>query len=175
VKYALLAGGELLDRLEADAGALVARDQLVLGEVVRACVAYKAGVVEVDELDQGVRAVLNLGHTVAHALEVVRGYGSLAHGVAVGLGTLAALAVSEQVLGLDPAVRRRTEELMLRLGLPTTTAVPAAGEMLRAAGLDKKVSGSGRGFVCLRAIGEPLWGVDVSDDVLVRALEVISA
>ena len=175
VKYGLLAGERLLHRLEEDAEPMLARDADVLGAVVQECVAYKAAVVESDELDQGPRAVLNLGHTIAHALEVTRGYGNLAHGVAVGLGTLAALSVSERMVGLDPAVRERTGVLLAHLGLPCSIAVPPAAEMLRAAGLDKKVSGRGRGFVCLRAVGEPVWGVDVPDDVLVRALEVISA
>ena len=174
VKYGLLAGEGLLRRLEVDAEAMLARDAVVLGEVVRECVAYKAAVVESDELDEGPRAVLNLGHTIAHALEVTHGYGTLAHGVAVGLGTLASLSVSERVVGLDPVVRERTGALLARLGLPRSIAVPPAAEMLRAAGLDKKVSGRGRGFVCLRSVGEPVWGVDVPDDVLVQALEVIS-
>ena len=175
VKYALLAGETLLGRLETDAAALLARDVSVLGQVVRECVAYKSAVVESDELDQGPRAVLNLGHTIGHALEVTYGYGVLAHGVAVGLGTLAALAVSERVLGLDPDVRRRTTALLERLGLPTVIELPLAADVLRAAGSDKKVSGRGRGFVCLRAIGEPVWGVDVPDQVFVQGLEVIAA
>ena len=175
VKYGLLEGGELLIRLERGADGLLARDAIVLGEVIQRCVAYKARAVESDELDLGPRAVLNLGHTVAHALELTQGYGALAHGVAVGLGTLAALSVSEQVVGLDEEVRERAAAILARLGLPRTVVIPDAVAVLRATGLDKKVSGHGRGFVCLRALGEPVWGIDVSDDVLLRALEVIAA
>ena len=87
VKYGLLAGEGLLGRLEADAGgAAGARCARARARSSGECVAYKAAVVESDELDEGPRAVLNLGHTVGHALEVTHGYGVLAHGVAVGLG-----------------------------------------------------------------------------------------
>ncbi len=173
VKHALLMSPADFARLEADASAVMARDLDVVGDIVRSNVAYKAGVVDKDEREKGRRAVLNLGHTTAHALEVVEGYGSLGHGYAVALGLLVSLAVSERLLGLDCSVRERTKSLLEEFALPTSIRLPATVDLLTAAGRDKKVSAASRGFVGLRQIGDPVWGLDVPDAVLAEALEVI--
>lgn len=173
VKYALLDTEGLLDYLESEVEPVLARQADVVGAIVRRCVGVKAAVVADDETERGRRAVLNLGHTAAHALEATLGYGVLSHGVAVGLGLLVALAVSEEVVGLSPAVRERTRRLLLALGLPVLTPVGSWDEVVEAAGRDKKVTAAGSGFVCLRAVGEPLWEVPVPVDVFRRGLEVI--
>ena len=95
VKHALLMSPAVLAGLEADAQRIVTRDLTVVGRVVKESIGYKVSIVEGDEKERGERAVLNLGHTVAHAIEVVEGFGSIAHGHAVALGLLAALALSE--------------------------------------------------------------------------------
>ena len=173
VKYGLLHSGTLFATLEENHGAVEERDPELVGDLVKKCVTYKAAVVEQDERDQGRRAVLNLGHTMAHALEVTQGYGALSHGRAVGLGLLVALAVSERVLSLDRSVRDRTLGLLRSFGLPVVTELPDSPSVLKAAGRDKKVVSGTRGFVGLRAIGDPVWGLDVPDSVLLDALEVI--
>jgi 3-dehydroquinate synthase len=173
VKYALLDGPGFLADLETQARALKDRDPGVLTEVVFRCVAFKAAVVGEDEHDRGRRATLNLGHTAGHALEVGLGYGRLSHGTAVGLGLLVALAVSENTMGTDPGLRVRVRDLLVALGLPVAVDLPGAAELLGAAAHDKKVTAAGRGFVCLRAPGEPVWGVDVSTEELLNAFEVI--
>lgn len=173
VKYALLAGGELLEDLEASAPALRAREADVLGTVVKRCVSYKAEVVAQDERDTGRRAVLNLGHTTAHALEATLGFGTISHGSAVALGLLVALRVSERCLGLDPTLAERTVSLLKRLGLPTAADLPPVQELVAAAARDKKVVAGTAGFVGLRTPGEPQWGIDVPPAILMEALEVI--
>lgn len=173
VKHALLLPPPFFDRLELHAPAVLARKPAALSWVVKTSVWFKAGVVEEDERERGRRAILNLGHTVAHALEVVLGYGCVSHGQAVSLGLLVALALSEQLLGLDVAVRRRAEALLSLFGLPTKVALPATELLLSAAARDKKARAGTTGFVGLRAIGEPVWGLDVSHEQLAQALEVI--
>lgn len=173
VKYALLAGGKLLEDLEALASALRARETGPLGPTVQRCVAYKAEVVAHDERDTGRRAVLNLGHTTAHALEATLGFGTIPHGSAVALGLLVALRVSERCLGLDPTLAERTVSLLERLGLPTSVDLPPVEEVVAAAARDKKVVAGTAGFVGLRAPGEPEWGIDVPPAILMEALEVI--
>lgn len=173
VKHALLISPGAFARLERDAQAVTNRDVDVLHTFVRADIDYKAGVVERDEREGGVRAVLNLGHTTAHALEVTAGYGRISHGQAVGLGLLVALAVSEELLGLDPGVRQRTLSLLLALGLRTTLTLPPAEELWAAISRDKKARAGSTGFVGLRAVGEPVWGLNVSRDLYTRSLEVI--
>ncbi len=174
LKYGLL-DAELFRLLEEQSAAVIAREPQVLAALVLQCVDYKAGVVEEDELDRGRRAVLNLGHTAAHALEVTTGYGSLSHGSAVALGLLVALAVSERSLGLSPEVRVRATELLKDWGLLTALSLPPAQALLSAAAKDKKVTATGIGFVGLRALGDPVWGLHVSEDTLADALEVIRA
>jgi 3-dehydroquinate synthase len=175
VKYGLLAGKELFGNLERERRRVVERDPAVLNEMIRTCVRYKAVVVSDDERDTGSRAVLNLGHTTAHALEVGLGYGRLGHGEAVGLGLLVALAVSERLLGLDPAVRQRTTALLLDLGLPVDIDLPEKEALVAAAAKDKKVSAGSAGFVGMREVGEPVWRMALPEGLFAEALEVIRA
>jgi shikimate kinase/3-dehydroquinate synthase len=175
VKYGLLAGEPLLGRLEEQRRELRERQPDLVSEVVKTCVRYKADVVDEDELDTGRRAVLNLGHTTAHALEVGFGYGRLRHGEAVALGLLVALAVSERLLGLDPEVRRRAKVLMADVGLPTAADLPPVDVLVAAAARDKKVAAGSVGFVGLRALGEPVWGLDLQEGLFEEVLEVIRA
>jgi len=175
VKYGLLHSEGLVDRLENDAKAVVAREPGVMSYLVKTCVGYKARVVEEDELDRGGRAVLNLGHTVAHALEVAEGYGEISHGRAVALGTLVSLAVSERLLGLDRSVRERTSDLLARFGLSTVLPLGDMANIMSAVSRDKKAVAGSSGFVGLRAIGEPVWGMDVPASLLAECVEVIRA
>ncbi len=173
VKYGLLDQRDLFSYLEGHVGSVVSRRPEVLDDVVRRCVAYKVEVVRSDEDDRGRRAVLNLGHTAAHALESGLGYGAISHGAAVGLGLLVALTLSERLVDLSPEVRARTRALLQALGLPVRIALPTADRLLEAAGRDKKITAAGAGFVCLRAIGEPMWGVPVEPDTFLQALEEV--
>lgn len=175
VKYGLLSGPALFDSLWQGRAELHDRERGLMSVIVRTCVRFKAAVVETDERDTGRRAVLNLGHTTAHALEVALGFGRLRHGEAVGLGLLVALAVSERTLGLDPDVRERTRALLAELGLPTTIALPALSQIQEAIAHDKKATAASSGFVGLRAIGEPVWGIDLPETEFLDALEVIRA
>jgi 3-dehydroquinate synthase len=174
VKYALLEGEEFLSLLESNTEEIRRRDAAVMGAIVHMCVEYKAGVVEEDEFDKAGRAVLNLGHTTAHALEKSLGYGRIGHGQAVGLGLLTALELSEKLLGLDSSVQTRTRDLLAALGLPVKLALPSADALLEAASRDKKVTASSTGFVCLAALGAPVWGINVTSSEFVSALEKIA-
>jgi shikimate kinase/3-dehydroquinate synthase len=119
VKIALATDGALLARLEGDAAALSRGDHGVLGPVVRAAIEAKVRVVRDDEREAGRRALLNLGHTVGHALEAHGGYARWLHGEAVALGTVAELRACE-ALGLTPkGLAPRAEALLTALGLPT--------------------------------------------------------
>ncbi|MCE5254013.1 MAG: 3-dehydroquinate synthase [Actinomycetia bacterium] len=173
VKHALLMSPEAFAFLERQAQGITIRDLDVLAEISRTNVGFKAQVVEEDEREKGRRAVLNLGHTTAHALEVTQGFGTLAHGHAVGLGLLVSLAVSESLLGLDRSVRERTRALLRTFGLPTSTRLRSTGELLQAIAHDKKRTALTRGFVGLRRIGDPVWSIDIPEEVLIEALESI--
>ncbi len=173
VKYALLSGEPLLEKLERDTTAVMSRTPSAVSRLVEECVRLKAEVVQQDERDVGRRAILNLGHTVGHALERAAGFGRLSHGAAVGLGLLVTLSVSESICGLAPTVLPRVRVLLTRFALPTTIADIDAGEVLAAVGSDKKTDATGLGFVCLRELGDPVWGVRLEEAVLATHLEVV--
>jgi shikimate kinase/3-dehydroquinate synthase len=165
VKTALIAGGELWERIAAGGP--------VDDEVILACAKTKLGVVAADERDGGRRQVLNLGHTIGHALEVRLGYGTLRHGEAVGLGLLAALRLS----GLSD-LRGQVSDLLAAAGLPVTLAGRDVDpdEILAATRLDKKRTDTARTpFVLVRAPGDVVHGQDVADDDVTLAVRELGA
>jgi 3-dehydroquinate synthetase len=131
-------------------------------EMVRACAAFKCAVVLSDPLEQGRRAILNLGHTFAHALEAASGY-SLPHGDAVALGLLGALRLSDQPTEVV------NEVLAPR---PVRVDRDAAWAALRR---DKKGRGGRPRLVLLRAPGDPVWGVERPDAEIRAALDSLIA
>jgi len=146
-KYALMGAGEshaLADLLDAATNEVLARDAEALAEVVERCAAIKADVVSRDPQERtGLRATLNLGHTLAHALETTGGYG-LAHGEAVAVGLVFAGALAGACERVPPEVVERYRSLPAALGLPV--AVPEEGdataqELLTVMGRDKKARG----------------------------------
>lgn len=160
VKTGLLAGGWLWERVRA----IESLDPAELGDVVFACARHKCEVVAADERDAGLRAALNLGHTVGHAIEAASGYQRYRHGEAVGLGLLAALRLSEA-----PGLRDEAEGILRRHGLPVELD-PAVGldAVLAALQRDKKRTAAGVGFVLLSEPGAPRLG-QVLDPAAVEA------
>ena len=160
LKTGLLAGGELWKRVRA----IESLDSDHLADVVFACARYKCEVVAADERDAGLRQVLNLGHTVGHAIEAASGYGRYRHGEAIGLGLLAALRLSEA-----PELRDEVSEILARHGLPVELDPAIEAEpILDALQRDKKRTAAGVGFVLLAEPGVPRVG-EVLDPDRVRA------
>jgi shikimate kinase/3-dehydroquinate synthase len=150
LKTGLLAGGALWERVRG----IEKLDPADLDDVVFACARYKCAIVAADELDSGLRNVLNLGHTVGHAIEAATGYTAYSHGEAVGLGLLAALRLSEA-----PALRDEVERILMAHGLPSTLEVPIDVDVvMEALGRDKKRTARGVGFVLLAEPGQPRIG-----------------
>jgi shikimate kinase / 3-dehydroquinate synthase len=153
VKTALIAGGQLWDRVRAGADP-----------------ADPDRIVARDERDSGVRQVLNLGHTVGHAIEAATGYAAYRHGEAVALGLLAALRLSEQ-----GDLREEVERLLKERGLPTKLAHADPDTVVMATARDKKRVGAGAvPFVLLDAPGEPRAGCEVPSRALVAAVRELS-
>jgi shikimate kinase/3-dehydroquinate synthase len=168
-KTALLAGGPLAELVAAWRPGPGEREARV--ELVRRCAAYKARVVAEDPTERGLRAVLNLGHTIGHGVEAAAGYGGLLHGEAVAVGLSAALWMSVRLAGLDPAVLDETEALLQRHGLPVRAPGLDPAAVQAAMRGDKKRAGGRPRVVLLEAVGRPVWGVDPGDDVLDAAVE----
>jgi shikimate kinase / 3-dehydroquinate synthase len=169
VKTALIAGGDLWERVRA-IGSLEAAGEGLEG-VVFDCALTKLSVVAEDERDGGRRAVLNLGHTVGHAIEAVTGYGRYRHGEAISLGLLAALRLSGQ-----DELRAEVAGLLAGVGLPTALD-PAVdpGAVAEATGRDKKRSAAGLGFVLVRAPGDVLHSEPVEEGELRGAVAELLA
>lgn len=151
VKMALLLDPELLERIEAELPELLAGHPEALGPVVAASAAAKIAVVERDPTEQGERKLLNFGHTLGHALEAALGYRGLRHGEAVAYGILFALRLAV-AHGLDPALARRTRDLLARFGLPPLPELEPP-ELLAPMGRDKKARESGLAWVLPAALG----------------------
>ena len=146
-KYGVLNGGALFARLERGLSPADAD----LADVIAACVDCKRRAVEGDEFDRGARQLLNLGHTMGHAVELLSDY-RLYHGECVAIG-LAAVTRAACRKGLCPAGdAARIETLLRRLGLPTETDC-TAGDILRVCGGDKKIRGGEIRLVVPEGVG----------------------
>jgi shikimate kinase/3-dehydroquinate synthase len=159
VKTALIAGGPLWERVRRGSAGVDA-------ETVVACARTKLAIVAQDERDAGRRQVLNLGHTVGHAIETATGYARYRHGEAVGLGLLAALTLSGQ-----PELRAEVAELLAARGLPVELDPAVDLDAVSAAvQRDKKRRGGRVGFVLVEAPGEVRTGCPVAEDDLRAAV-----
>lgn len=143
VKTAVIGDPDLLVRMEDEVALLAQGVPAALASVVERCVQLKAEVVGEDEREEGRRAVLNLGHTVGHAVEAVGGYGVLLHGEAVGIGLVAeaAWAVREGIC-VEPDLPDRLRRLLSGLGLPTDVPATDRDALVAAMGVDKKRRGA---------------------------------
>ena len=172
-KYALTLDDKLLSLLESDPAPVVARDTVVMEDVIARCVAAKARIVAEDERDTDARMVLNYGHTLGHALERLDAFRGRTHGEAIALGMVFAAALSE-ARGLAPGVSARTERLLRSLGLGSAGPLPSSQEVLRCLRLDKKYRRGVR-FVLLEDVGRPVVVDDVSDEEVVSILREMGA
>jgi shikimate kinase/3-dehydroquinate synthase len=161
VKTALIAGGPLWDRIAAGAP--------VDDDVILACARTKLAVVAADERDGGRRQVLNLGHTVGHAIETVTGYARLRHGEAVGLGLLAALTLSGK-----PELRAEVADLLEAARLPTTLSGIDPAEVAQATLKDKERVAEDVPFVLVHRPGDVRPGNAVAPAELLAAVRELS-
>lgn len=153
LKYGLALDEELYRSLRASEAALLDDPATALDAIAR-CVELKADVVERDEEDlTGIRAILNFGHTVGHAIEKVAGYGALRHGEAVIVGMRAALTLSVARGFLDESAREDADAHLASLPVPTTWRELPAAAVAEATKGDKKRHAGGTSFVLLERIG----------------------
>jgi 3-dehydroquinate synthase len=143
-----------------------------LATVIALCCEIKAEVVRQDETEGGLRAILNFGHTIGHALEAISHYGKYLHGEAIAIGQVAAAELSAEILGLSAPEVARIEAIFQRAGLPTRLELnaPQRKKLLTAMQLDKKVSGGEVKFVLARRIGAVEFGQRVPVAAVERSL-----
>jgi 3-dehydroquinate synthase len=176
IKYGIIYDAALFDRLERDLPKLLKRDAKTLSEVIARCCEIKAEVVGQDETESGLRAILNFGHTIGHAIENISGYGKYLHGEAISIGQVAAAKISADLRGLAEPDVERIAALFQAAGLPTQIRLSQAQrkKLFAAMRLDKKVSAGEIKFVLAKKIGEVVWGQKVPDSEVAEALDYVS-
>ena len=173
VKHALIREAEFLDWHEAKREAILALDGEVMAELVERNLRIKAGVVEADERESGVRAILNFGHTVGHAFESWFQY-ELRHGEAVALGMVAAARISERLGRLAGAAVERIVAVLEGFGLPVVAPRPFdLNAVLELTHGDKKVQSGRRRWVLLDGVGAASIHDNVDDGVVREVLVLL--
>ncbi len=174
IKYGLIADEALFSELEKR---LLHESVALDSEVVARCAQIKAEVVCADERETlGVRAILNYGHTIGHAIETVAGYGKLLHGEAIAIGMVAAGMLSHDRLQFPGRDVKRIHDVLAAAGLPVklprTLQTPVAmKKLIKTMFLDKKTQGGKLRFVLLEKIGKARTGQEVSPDEVAKVLK----
>ena len=163
IKYGIIRDANLFSLLERNLENILAREPNLLSKVIARCCEIKAEVVRQDETEASLRAILNFGHTIGHAIEAISHYGKFLHGEAISIGQVAAAWLSHRLTGLEPQDVRRISALLGRANLPTSIELrPTQTRKLMAAmKLDKKVSGGEIKFVLAEKIGRVKFGCKV--------------
>ena len=176
IKYGIIYDAALFARLEREMPKLLRRTSKPLEDIIARCCEIKAEVVGLDEKESGLRAILNFGHTIGHALEATSRYDKFLHGEAISIGQVASARISSEVLAFPANDVERITRLFKRTGLPTTTRLNALQHknLLVAMRLDKKVSGGEVKFVLAKHMGKVVWGQRVPEPLVNRTLREIT-
>ncbi len=173
VKYGVILDAEFFDYLESRIAELNSRQPEALRHIIARSCRLKADVVEADEREtSGGRAVLNYGHTFAHALETVAGYGELLHGEAVSIGMMCAARLAERLGRIDADFVGRQQSLLESLGLPTKLPAADPEELLEVMSRDKKSESGRLRFVLPTRLGHVELVGDVDEDDARAALSI---
>lgn len=171
IKYGLIADAEFFTWLEDNIDALMARDRSALAYAIERSCQIKADVVAKDEKENGLRAILNLGHTFGHAIEADQGYGKWLHGEAVGAGMVMACEMSYLLGWIDESVLLRAKSLIEKARLPISPPTEMTPEtFLKYMMVDKKVLDKTLRLVLLKALGQAVVTSDFSEEVLQKTL-----
>jgi 3-dehydroquinate synthase len=175
VKYGVILDAELFGYLEEHVDAILRREPEVVRTIVARCCRLKADVVEGDEREEtGLRAVLNYGHTFAHAFETAAGYGAWLHGEAVAAGMVCASRLAERrgLIGAD--LTERQCRLLARFGLPVKPERWPIADLVTTMRSDKKAIAGQLRFVLPCRLGQVRMFDDVPADDVDRVLEELS-
>lgn len=170
VKYGIVYDADFFAYLEEHAERIIAQDQECLQHVIYQCCHIKSAIVEKDETEQGLRAILNLGHTFGHSLEKLGGYHELRHGEAVAMGTMAAAYLAEELGYLTGAEVQRIQNLYRRLGLETLFPPYDPVSIYEGMQNDKKISQGRLRMVLPDGIGAYVIKEDLQTEMILAAI-----
>ncbi|PLX78362.1 MAG: 3-dehydroquinate synthase [Desulfuromonas sp.] len=172
IKYGVIRDADFFAWLETHVSALLDLIPDALAHVVERSCQIKADIVETDEKETSLRAILNFGHTFGHAVETVSGYGTYLHGEAVAVGMVVAALMSHMAGHCSPADVRRIYDLLKAYGLPTLPPDHALDDYLAAMKRDKKVMSGALRMIFNNGIGDCcIQPVDNLENILPAALE----
>jgi 3-dehydroquinate synthase len=172
IKYGLIYDSEFFVWLENNLDRLLNRDKTALAYAIRRSCETKAEIVAADEREQGLRAILNLGHTFGHAIETGVGYGHWLHGEAVACGMAMAASMSARLGWISAADVERACNLIKRAQLPVAPPdTMTAEDFLRLMAVDKKVLDGSLRLVLLKRIGQAVVTADFPANVLRQTIE----
>jgi len=166
IKYGIIYDSKLFEDWEERFSSILEADNAVLEHVVGRSCQIKAEVVQQDEKEGGLRAILNFGHTLGHAIENVSGYGKYMHGEAISIGMVFAARVSAKVKGMPAEDITRIEELFLRAELPVKAPDLDWAPLRKAMSIDKKSEAGLPKFVLANKIGSVEFGIAVEERLL---------
>lgn len=170
IKHGIIRDRELFTWIDERVEAILQGEDRTMAELLALSCRIKAQVVTADEREQGVRAILNFGHTLGHAVEGLSAYGEYAHGEAVAIGMVAAAHLSVMLGFCTEATAAEVERVVERSGLPTRIPQSLdADEMIESMQKDKKATGGTLTFVLLRDIGD----VEIVKDVPVESVRCL--
>ena len=181
IKYGLLRGNEEFTWLENNYSKILSCDNSALVEVIRMGCETKAGIVSEDELDVGKRALVNLGHTFAHAFETHAGFGKFQHGLSVELGLIAACDLSERIGACKEGICKRVRDhsylakMPLNLGDLSNETLWKKEDLYERMLYDKKTINGKINFVLLHDIGKPFVSNEVPQESVYETLMELGA
>jgi 3-dehydroquinate synthase len=166
VKAGVIDDTELFTLMEREVEAIRRRDEAVLTTLIERAIAVKVRVVEEDPTERGVRAILNFGHTIGHALEAVTAYEQYSHGEAVAIGMALVARLSESLGLCQPEARNRLCRVLEGLGLPVAYADIDARRLIDVMAHDKKAIDGVVQFILMKDIGTVVYRQQVPTDAL---------
>jgi 3-dehydroquinate synthase len=171
IKYGIIDDEEMFRTLERNMDAIKSKDSKLLLNIVESCCRIKKSIVEIDEKEQGLRRILNFGHTLGHALENISQY-TITHGEGVALGMIAAARISEKMGYLERDETKRIEALIRSTGLPVE--IPTSldrDKIIARLRMDKKKKGDIVHFVLLKKIGMPFINGNIEQKLIAAVIE----
>jgi 3-dehydroquinate synthase len=175
IKHALILDPGLLEILETHARSLATQeaDPALLADVIARSSRLKALIVSSDPEEHGIRAILNYGHTIGHAIESTTGYSEYMHGEAVSIGMMGAARIAQELGMIDQALVNRQADVLRSFGLPLVAPGINTTAALDAMTRDKKVERGQMRFVLLEGVGRTVVRSDVPRDLVVSTVQAL--
>jgi len=171
IKYGLINDPDFFEWLEANMASLRNKEPSIVAEAIERSCQDKANIVAQDELEQGIRALLNLGHTFGHAIETGMGYGHVLHGEGVAIGMVMAADLSQRMGWITPRDVTRIKDLIGAAGLPINALKEMdTTQFMSLMSVDKKVKNGCIRLILLKGIGQAIMSDDYDESKLLETL-----